>query len=977
MSSWLSSLQLSALAPLFKEQGIQGDVLVQLDNEALKDLGVDSVGQRLALLGGIFKLKEVWGIDIDQGDYRPQSEDIVQNTASGGGVAGIHGAVPSTMGPSGQLETPVTVPQLIACLRQRDDRIIRLEQELRRTTVFLAKFQYDFTGICRYQGLRAPTTDYAFQPFAPAASHPATSSAARKSSSGIASGIGAGVAASSTSLTSPVSHHGRFLTSPAGSMASLPKNTSNPMHPPGSAGLQSSLDAQQQQSLAQAQAQAQQQQQQQLRNPAVTAAAATADDAEERIRTPTSAVGAMEPPSPGFVSQGDQFHVGGEGYNNTPYNDSNGGLSPLRHPSAVVSTPTSATYPPWMRSDRGGSLSGNATPGGTTSLAGSSSRGGATTGSVAASRGTPTSPRNPSASGTQATSPVQPASSKSLQTIQQQPVSSGPPSAKEALGSAAQSSTASSASQRDFVGTATTLGTGDNPYKSFRVTLEDPCYKVLPAALKKYKINDDWRLYALFICYGTTERCLSYDEKPLLLFQKLKEARQNPVFMLRHIRDVKSPISIANAKAAARRGSAASAGRKNSTAGSTTAGQNGAGSAGTGKAPATRVLPASEAGSLGRSALVAVSSALAAAPANSSTSSSAASSNGNILVSGPAAALPRAEPEVRTFAIAIYPYVCERDDEFDVSVGDTFVVLSKAKGWWVVQRDAGASGAGDVLLLHSDNSADGSDGAVDSAAPMAEIKSGWVPAGCLIETSQPLAPFFSQSQQEAQDGVGESAGPSTPSALNDASSYLSPSRSTFAQGQQPHKLSPQDQTRAPIPPHLITSTSTPGVMLMDYSSAVTAAATATAPGTDPSTSTSAASSGVDGSNGRDDAKLELKKDDRLRVFKRYNHWSYCVQENGGNARGWVPSWYIGKISSRAQQPSSHSQNQGQSQTATATATDGGQDKADGEASVANGHGTTGTADGPSGDSSNAKSSATQSTTTSPVRSTPTDPAAHE
>ena len=32
-----------------------------------------------------------------------------------------------------------------------------------------------------------------------------------------------------------------------------------------------------------------------------------------------------------------------------------------------------------------------------------------------------------------------------------------------------------------------------------------------------------------------TERCLSYDEKPLLLFQKLKETDQSPVFMLRHI----------------------------------------------------------------------------------------------------------------------------------------------------------------------------------------------------------------------------------------------------------------------------------------------------------------------------------------------------------------------------------------------------------------------------------------------------------
>lgn len=42
--------------------------------------------------------------------------------------------------------------------------------------------------------------------------------------------------------------------------------------------------------------------------------------------------------------------------------------------------------------------------------------------------------------------------------------------------------------------------------KSFRVTMEDPCWKVLPAALKKYKINDDWKMYALFICYGNTGR---------------------------------------------------------------------------------------------------------------------------------------------------------------------------------------------------------------------------------------------------------------------------------------------------------------------------------------------------------------------------------------------------------------------------------------------------------------------------------------
>ena len=41
--------------------------------------------------------------------------------------------------------------------------------------------------------------------------------------------------------------------------------------------------------------------------------------------------------------------------------------------------------------------------------------------------------------------------------------------------------------------------------KSFKVSLDDPAWKVLPAALKKYKINnDDWQNYAMFICYGST-----------------------------------------------------------------------------------------------------------------------------------------------------------------------------------------------------------------------------------------------------------------------------------------------------------------------------------------------------------------------------------------------------------------------------------------------------------------------------------------
>jgi len=72
-------------------------------------------------------------------------------------------------------------------------------------------------------------------------------------------------------------------------------------------------------------------------------------------------------------------------------------------------------------------------------------------------------------------------------------------------------------------------------FKSFRVSWEDPCYKVLPAALKKYNIHSDPKNYALYIVYGDQERCLELDEKPLLLFKQLEKEGRKPMFMLRKI----------------------------------------------------------------------------------------------------------------------------------------------------------------------------------------------------------------------------------------------------------------------------------------------------------------------------------------------------------------------------------------------------------------------------------------------------------
>ncbi|KAI9840392.1 MAG: Adaptor for signal transduction [Sclerophora amabilis] len=72
-------------------------------------------------------------------------------------------------------------------------------------------------------------------------------------------------------------------------------------------------------------------------------------------------------------------------------------------------------------------------------------------------------------------------------------------------------------------------------FKSFRVSEGDPCYKVLPAALKKYNINADWKQYALYIVYGDEERCLELEEKPLHLFKQLDREGKKPMFMLRRI----------------------------------------------------------------------------------------------------------------------------------------------------------------------------------------------------------------------------------------------------------------------------------------------------------------------------------------------------------------------------------------------------------------------------------------------------------
>jgi hypothetical protein len=115
--------------------------------------------------------------------------------------------------------------------------------------------------------------------------------------------------------------------------------------------------------------------------------------------------------------------------------------------------------------------------------------------------------------------------------------------------------------------------------------------------------------------------------------------------------------------------------------------------------------------------------------------------------------------------------------------GATFVIMNKAKGWYVVQKDQ--DGLGNVV---SDTS-----------------KTGWVPAGCLLELSSPI-------------------------------SLVSPSIA-------PGESLPAYPGLAALPPSAILSSSYPGIALMDYTA-------------------------------KADTELSIKDGERVKVYKKYTHWSY-------------------------------------------------------------------------------------------------------
>jgi len=298
--------------------------------------------------------------------------------------------------------------------------------------------------------------------------------------------------------------------------------------------------------------------------------------------------------------------------------------------------------------------------------------------------------------------------------------------------------------------------------KSFGVGTNESTWKVLPAALDRYGLgSENWESHVMFICHDADardeqqkERCLSYDEKPLRLWIWLRDKGKHPAFVIKHMDEVKSPIALIREKHAHRRASSIGSFYSDSD----------------------------NAGSDARDI--------------------AGTSHSNVPID--------LDDTLRTYAVAIFPYWAEAPDELDVRLDDSFIVLSRAAGWWMVHRD-------------SPNSVNRN-----------SRKQGWVPSGALLETGVPVSTATAQATT--------------------ARKIIAPSSLTSSAG-----------LSKPIFPACILSMSFPAIVLKDY-------------------------------RRRGDGEIDVARGALVRVYKKYNYWSYVIRDNGG--RGWVPSWFLGKVSSR-------------------------------------------------------------------------------
>lgn len=101
---------LKQYCPTFQEEGVNGEALIALTHDELRELGVNSVGHRLTILKAVYEQKIRSGVKIEEGDYVPLSAD----------------------GDKGDMNaTQDDITRVIEVIRYRDQRMVAAEAELR------------------------------------------------------------------------------------------------------------------------------------------------------------------------------------------------------------------------------------------------------------------------------------------------------------------------------------------------------------------------------------------------------------------------------------------------------------------------------------------------------------------------------------------------------------------------------------------------------------------------------------------------------------------------------------------------------------------------------------------------------------------------------------------------------------------------------------------------------------------------------
>lgn len=125
---WLKHINFSQYEKEFQENDISGDILIHLDHESLKEIGISSAGHRLTFLKAIYRIKIDQNIPIEPEHYIPISLEM------------------NEFSEYNRLETN-EIAKLTQAILSHDKHINDFEEEVRVLKKDLSKVQKDIASI--------------------------------------------------------------------------------------------------------------------------------------------------------------------------------------------------------------------------------------------------------------------------------------------------------------------------------------------------------------------------------------------------------------------------------------------------------------------------------------------------------------------------------------------------------------------------------------------------------------------------------------------------------------------------------------------------------------------------------------------------------------------------------------------------------------------------------------------------------------